>query len=121
MRYPAIILTLLVNLGAAHVCAADDIHHLILIWQKAGTPASQTETLLQETRYLEKIPGVKSILINTPVTSDRPVVDDSFSYAILMTFASAQDMQNYQQHPQHLQFLKDNIQGKMEKLVIYDF
>lgn len=116
MRYLLSVLCL-----CSSLCYADDIQHLILIWQKADTPASQTEALLRETRNLEKIPGVKSILIRTPVTSDRPVVDDSFSYAILMTFASVQDMQNYQQHPQHVQFLKDHVQGKMEKLVIYDF
>lgn len=100
---------------------ADDIQHLILIWQKPDTSKSQTEALLQGTRDLNKIPGVKSIIIRTPIESERPVVDDSFSYAILMTFASVQDMQNYQQHPQHVQFLKDHVQGKLEKLVIYDF
>lgn len=121
MRYLNIFAAIIINLCAAQFCAAADIHHLILIWQKPDTPPAQTQALLDGTKALSKIPGIKSLEIHTPISSDRPVVDDSFSYAVLMTFANEQDMLNYQQHPQHVKFIQENVKDKLEKLVIYDF
>lgn len=116
MRY--LLITLLF---CSQFCAAEDIHHLILVWQKQNTPAEQTASFLQATGKLADISQVKSLKVRTAIESDRPVVDDSFDYAVLMTFASQEDMQHYQEHPQHVQFLNDHVKGKMEKIVIYDF
>ncbi|MCP5325611.1 MAG: Dabb family protein [Oceanospirillaceae bacterium] len=116
MRYLLIVL-----LFCSQLCAAQDINHLILVWQKKDTPAGQTSAFLQATEQLASIEQVKSLIIRTAIESERPVVDDSFDYAVLMTFASQEDMQHYQDHPQHVQFLNDHVKGKMEKIVIYDF
>ncbi|WP_445385991.1 Dabb family protein [Robiginitalea sp. IMCC44478] len=68
---------------------------------------------LSESRY------ARTRFIGTPPKASREVVDDSFTYALILSFESAEDQEAYQQEEVHLKFIKEA--GPLwKKVVVYD-
>jgi len=57
--------------------------------------------------------------IGTPATTNRGVIDSSYSYSLLLTFKNKEDQDIYQTHPTHLKFIEE-CEELWEKLVVYD-
>lgn len=114
----------LLLLGCAHSSQqqAQQINHVVLIWLK---PEYQTQASIEElknkTLELKNIPGIKNLKVGTAIPSSRPIVDDSFDLGVLMTFTSEQSMQNYLTTPEHVKFVSDYVQGRIDKIKVYDF
>ena len=51
----------------------------------------------------------------------RPVVDQSYQVALNLIFTGKQAEQEYQTHPQHLEFVQKFVKPLVKKVVIYDF
>lgn len=79
------------------------IFHSVYFWLKDGISADEEKDFLKFFEILKKIPGVESCHIGKPAaTNPRPVVDNSFSYHIMLTFASLEAITVYEKHPDHL-------------------
>ena len=52
-------------------------------------------------------------------TNPREVVDNSFTYQYVMTFASVEDEEAYQTDPTHTDFVK-KVDHLIEKVIVYD-
>ena len=61
----------------------------------------------------------KTNYVGTPAGTPRKVVDNSYTYAIIVTFASKEEQDLYQTEKAHLQFLKE-ASSLWDKVVIYD-
>lgn len=70
---------------------------------------------------LAEIPGVMEFREGPPVPSPRGVVDDSFTAAISMTFASQADADAYQTHPLHQKFVQEVVKPHVKRLLVFDF
>lgn len=57
--------------------------------------------------------------IGTPASTNRGVIDSSYSYSLLLTFKNKEDQDIYQTHPTHLKFIEE-CEELWEKLVVYD-
>ena len=57
--------------------------------------------------------------IGTSATTNRGVIDSSYSYSLLLTFKNKEDQDIYQTHPTHLKFIEE-CEELWEKLVVYD-
>ena len=71
---------------------------------------------------LEKLVKVETILdhhLGIPASTNRDVIDTSYSYSLLVTFKNKADQDVYQTHPVHLKFIAD-CQDLWEKVVVYD-
>lgn len=98
------------------------LQHVVIVWLKAEYQTPEyLQRLNAETAKLAKLPGVLALNQGAAIASERPMVDDSFDYAVLMTFASPEDMVAYTSHPLHRAFIRNFIAGKVTKLTIYDF
>lgn len=62
---------------------------------------------------------VKSYHIGVPAATDRPVIDRSYTYAAVMSFANAADQDAYQIEDVHLTFISES-KHLWTKVVIYD-
>ena len=62
-----------------------------------------------------------SVAAGTPVSCDRPVVDDSFDVAIHMTFPSVAALQAYEADPRHMLAVQNVLLPLTGKILIYDF
>ncbi|MVZ60739.1 Dabb family protein [Sphingobacterium humi] len=79
------------------------IVHSVYFWLKEGITAEEEQEFLQFFEILKKVPGIKDLQVGKPSpTTPRPVVDNSFSYFLMVTFNSMDDINTYEKHPEHL-------------------
>jgi len=124
-----IILTLLlmgaISLGQAQELDKEDrfdhhFAHVVHFWFK--NPESQADRALFEaslTKFLNSSKYAKTKFIGRPPTAERGVVDDSFTYSLILTFDSPEAQEAYQSEPPHLVFIRE-CEALWEKVVVMD-
>lgn len=100
---------------------AEPVHHVVVVWLRAGTPDAVRQMLMKRTEQLAEIEGIESIHTGEPLPSSRPVVDDSFSFAVTFIFRSKQAMNAYLQDRRHQQFIANEVKPHLDHLLIYDY
>ena len=93
--------------------------HSVYFWLKKNLTADQRNQYLAGVRSLTKIPSVRQSFIGTPAATDRPIIDRSYSYALVVMFDDEAGHDSYQVHPIHDQF-RQECGNFWEKVVIYD-
>lgn len=94
--------------------------HAVYFWlHNPDNPAdrsafeSSLNTLLEDSKY------TKTNYVGTPPKAIRDVVDDTFTYCLLVTFESEEAQEAYQVEAAHLKFIEDA--GHLwKKVVVYD-
>ena len=69
--------------------------------------------LLKDSKY------TKTNYIGTAPKAIRDVVDDSFTYKLVVTFESAEEQEFYQNEKAHLKFIED-ANHLWKKVIVYD-
>ena len=94
--------------------------HHVFFWLKNPSSKEDLEKLLAGLQTLDKIETVRKIYIGVPAsTEERDVVDSSFSASELLFFDDLAGQKTYQDHPVHLEFVK-NCSALWEKVIVYD-
>jgi hypothetical protein len=109
------------GLPGAGVAPEQRIHHVVLCWLKEPGNSAQRQELIEQTRLLKRIPGMRELRVGEVIPSDRAIVDDSFDIGIVMTFDTEAEMNWYLQHPQHRWAVKEHILPLTRKILVYDF
>lgn len=94
------------------------VHH-VLFWLKPETTAAEKEAFREGLQSLEHISVVKTFHVGIPTTIDRPVVDRSYTFSLLIFFEDLAAHDAYQVDPVHKAFL-ERFRVYFEKVVIYD-
>jgi Stress responsive A/B Barrel Domain len=95
------------------------VHH-VFFWLKNPNSKEDLDKLLAGLQTLKKIETVRAIHIGvTAKTEQRSVVDASFSASELLFFDDLAGQKTYQDHPIHLEFIK-NCSQLWEKVIVYD-
>lgn len=94
------------------------VHH-VFFWLKDPKNTEARAEFEKGLQALVKVPQMQTYHIGIPVSSDREVVDDSFTYSYIAYFKNKEDQDIYQSHPIHLKFIAD-CQHLWEKVVVYD-
>lgn len=78
------------------------IVHNVYFWLKEGITSEEEAEFLEFFRILKTVPGIKTLVIGKPApTNPRPVVDNSFSYNLTVTFENLAAINIYETHPIH--------------------
>ncbi|GAB5527744.1 MAG: hypothetical protein Roseis2KO_56160 [Roseivirga sp.] len=93
--------------------------HSVYIWFKEGVTEEQRAQMYADTEALRSIEVVKALYTGTPAATDRPIVERSYDYAIIVHFENLAGHDAYQQHPVHLALLK-NHSALWQKVMITD-
>lgn len=93
--------------------------HHVLFWLKANTPEDKKQAFKAGLESLKDIETVQSIYIGAPAPIDRPVVDTTYTFSLLIVFNNLAGHDTYQIHSIHKAFL-DEFRSLFEKVVIYD-
>jgi hypothetical protein len=93
--------------------------HHVLFWLKAETTQDQIAAFRKGLESLENIETVKTFHIGTPAAIDRPVVDVTYSFSLVIFFEDMAGHDVYQVHELHKAFL-DQFRELFEKVIIYD-
>lgn len=95
--------------------------HIVVCWTDPAIAGSADQFLAAAEKLLAPIPGLVAFHAGRCVPSPRPVVDSTFQVAMNMTFACKADMDQYQVHPNHVQFVEEIIKKIVTRVLIYDF
>src|SRR4051812_13405039 len=91
------------------------VHH-VFFWLKNPNSKEDLDKLLAGLQTLKKIETVRAIHIGVPAkTEQRSVVESSFSASELLFFDDLAGQKTYQDHPVHLEFVK-NCSALWEKV-----
>ena len=94
--------------------------HSVYFWLKEELTDSEKESFYNDLVKLKEITIAEDVHIGTPSTTDRPVIERSYDYALMLVFKGIEDHDKYQVDPMHKEFLANN-KDKFKKVVIYDF
>lgn len=94
--------------------------HTVYFWLKNPNSAEDRAAFESSLKtFLTKSAYAKTNFIGTPPGPSRDVVDGSFTYSLIVTFASAKDQQAYQDEIPHQAFIAES-KALWSKVVVYD-
>ena len=94
--------------------------HSVYIWLK--NPDSAEDRAAFEAsmeKFMDRSLYAKTQFLGTPPRATREIVDDSYTYNLIVTFASAEDQDRYQTEKAHLDFIEES-NHLWKRIVIYD-
>lgn len=95
--------------------------HIVIFWTDASKPEAADALIEGANKYLKNIPGLVHFHVGKMATSKRPVVEQTYQVALNTVFTSKQAQDDYQVHPQHIEFVEKVFKPICTKVVIYDF
>lgn len=93
--------------------------HLVFFWLVDDTPEVEKQFLKELKQFVSQVKEIKKIHIGPPADTDRDVIDNSYSFSLLLTFDSIKEHDIYQEHPAHKKFI-ENASSLWEKVLVYD-
>jgi hypothetical protein len=104
-----------------HSGLKQELSHVVLCWLKEPGNTEHRDQIINISRTFKKIPGVLEVRAGEVISSDRPIVDDSFDVGILVIVPDAKRLQEYLDHPIHQDAKRDILLPLVEKVLVYDF
>lgn len=94
--------------------------HVVYFWFK--NPLNDDDRSLFEKslrQFMDASQYAETKFIGKPAKTPREVVDNSYTYSLICSFASKEDQDKYQTEPPHLVFVEE-CKHLWEKVVVYD-
>ncbi|UOB19281.1 Dabb family protein [Abyssalbus ytuae] len=94
--------------------------HSVYFWLK--NPDSETDRIAFETSLKKFINSSEFIIqkhIGSPATTNRQVIDNSYTYSLILTFENKEMQDKYQEENVHKIFIKES-EHLWEKVLVYD-
>jgi hypothetical protein len=93
--------------------------HAVYIWLKPGLSDAQFADHLSSLKALSQIPDARLFHVGTPAATDRPVIDRSYSYALVVGLDDEAALERYRNHPLHRAF-GERVATCWERQIVYD-
>lgn len=93
--------------------------HVVNFYLKPGLSDEEVRKFEAGVSTLGTIGEIQVFNVGKPASTNRPVIDKSYSYCLLCVFRNQEDHDIYQSHPVHLNFV-DNCKHLWEKVIIFD-
>ena len=94
------------------------IHHVLFTLKRPGN-AEDRDRLIAALRKLAATPTIRSFQIGEHAGTTRDVIQRGYDLSWTLTFDTAADQAAYQDHPIHLDFVRDNA-ALWSNVVVYD-
>ncbi|HUH19217.1 Dabb family protein [Albibacterium sp.] len=96
------------------------IVHYVLFWLREDLSPQEIKDFTGFFEELKKIPNIHTLQYGAPAqTNARGVVDNSFSYNLLVQFKTMHDIEVYETHPIHLAAI-EKYSKNWTKVVVHD-
>ena len=93
--------------------------HAVYFWLKDGMTLEDTARFRGGLESLRGCESVREMIIGVPAATSRPVIDRSYTFALVVMFDDLVGHDAYQEHPIHKAFV-DTFGGYWTKVQIYD-
>src|SRR5690349_25099619 len=94
--------------------------HVVIFWTDPKQPDAANDLMAGARHYLQSIPGVLQFHVGKMVPSHRPVVDQSYQVALNIIFPDKKSQDDYQAHPQHVEFVEKVFKRVCKKGIVND-
>ena len=94
------------------------VHH-VFFWMKDDFTSDALTKFENGVKTLPAIELVKFGDVGKPASTNRPIIERSYSYSLLLVFENKSAHDEYQTHPEHLKFIED-CSDLWNKVLIYD-
>lgn len=94
------------------------VHH-VFFWLKEDLNAEEIGRFETGVKKLLKIEHVQFGDVGNPAATNRPVIERSYTYSLLLVFANLGAHELYQPHPVHKKFIADCSQ-LWSRVLVYD-
>jgi len=98
--------------------ATNFVHH-VFFWMKEPHNAEKHTKLKEGLQKLVSIDVIKTKHIGIPADTNRPVIDNTYQFSLLVSFDSKAEHDIYQEHKIHKDFIAE-CSDIWEKVLIYD-
>ncbi len=94
--------------------------HVVYFWLKNPDNKEDRKDFEKSLKkFLQNSQYAETKFIGTPANTPREVVDNSFTYSLILSFPSKEIQNLYQQEPAHLLFIKES-EHLWERVQVYD-
>ena len=93
--------------------------HAVYFWLRPDVKPEEARRFEEKSNALLKIPSIVHGWVGKPAATARPVIDSSYSYALVVTFEDMVGHDIYQDHPIHDDF-RDTCSMLWTQVKIYD-
>ena len=94
--------------------------HSVLIWLKNPNNESDRKKIeAGMNELIENSDYIRSAHLGVPALTARDIVDNSYSYHLMVTFGSKEEQDKYQVEPAHKKFISE-CGSLWDKILIYD-
>ena len=98
----------------------EQIAHYVLFWLNDGLSETEISDFANFFEELKAIPGIKSLHYGQPApTNPRDVVDNTFTYNLLVYFDSMDEINVYETHPIHFAAI-EKYSKYWNRVVVHD-
>ena len=97
--------------------AAGQVQHVVICWLK---PGGDRAAVIQSANELAKIDGVLDVAVGGKIAGTRPMVENTFDIALIVTFQNEAALRAYENDPIHKRVLEQAVKPNVEKYVVYD-
>lgn len=94
--------------------------HTVFFWLK--NPDSKEDKAKFEaslTKFLKSSAHIKSMHLGVPASTNRPIIDTTYSYCLSLNFTSKEEHDKYQEEEVHKVFIRES-ENLWKKVLIYD-
>jgi len=70
-------------------------------------------------KFIDQVDVIRTSHIGKPAPTDRDVIDNTWTYSLILSFDSKKEQDHYQEHQAHLDFI-DNASSLWKKVLVYD-
>jgi hypothetical protein len=96
-----------------------DFFHVVFFWLIDGSEEVSKKFEKELRKFIDQVDVIKTSHIGKPAPTDRDVIDNTWSYSLILSFNSKKEQDHYQEHQAHLTFI-DNASSLWKKVLVYD-
>ena len=97
-----------------------DFAHVVLFYLKNPNNQEDRDRFRANLeKFVNQSSYIKSMHLGEPASTDRSVVDRSYTYIMILKFPSKEDQDKYQEERAHKIFISES-ESLWEKVVVYD-
>lgn len=94
--------------------------HIVYFWLKNPDNQSDREAFKESLfRFINNSEFIKTKMVGTPADTDRGVIDNTYTFSLILTFENKAAQDKYQAEDVHLKFI-DESSDLWEKVLVYD-
>jgi hypothetical protein len=93
--------------------------HAVFFWLVNEDDKTKKAFMSELRKFIDHVDMIKSQHIGTPAGTDRPVIDNSWTFSLILSFDSKKEQDEYQEHQLHKDFIA-NASSLWDKVLVYD-